>query len=204
MLKLKAILCLLGLNLLLCQGFLAKAEQVLGSAEVPESSFADSIFRSSVNSPGYLVVKKTDWERLKKIWSDSFTLQNKILESERKAFQSKLDSLQQKSPQLVGKQNHEESKVGYPSNFSTSLFLILASSVLLFYSILLTFSHFRLKKGTKLQNDRVEHFENELNFYKKSSIDRERKLMRELIDTRNQLEGEKNKQNLNSLEDLDT
>jgi hypothetical protein len=46
----------------------------------------------------------------------------------------------------------------------------------------------------KDQNERLKLLENELSEYKTASIQRERKLMRELIDTRHALEEEKAKQ----------
>jgi hypothetical protein len=164
-------------------------------------SISDTIFRSAVNSPGYLVVKKSDWEAYKKLWNDSITSQVKRLESERVAVRRKLDSLNKASilpTQALNQQEPSDSSDSVESSDSSAQLNPVLLGILLLFLVAnglgLFFFFLRKNKGMKDQNERLNLLENELSDYKTASIQRERKLMRELIDTRQALEGEKAKQ----------
>jgi hypothetical protein len=164
-------------------------------------SISDTIFRSAVNSPGYLVVKKSDWEAYKKLWNDSITSQVNRLESERVAVQQKLDSLNKASTlptqALHQQEPSDRSDSDESPESSAQLNPVLLAILLLFLvanGLGLFFFFLRKNKGMKDQNERMKLLENELSEYKTASIQRERKLMRELIDARQALEVEKAKQ----------
>ena len=167
-------------------------------SDVPQGkqiSISDSIFKVAVNSPGYLVVKKSDWEALKKAWNDSVNTKLEKLEAQQSAVNRKMDSLQRipvpQDQTLDLPESPEKSDADFevgPVLIGVLLLFLLGNGL----GLVLFFS--RKTKGIKDQNERLKLLENELSEYKTASIQRERKLMRELIDTRHALEEEKAKQ----------
>ncbi|MDP2039566.1 MAG: hypothetical protein Q8S14_00970 [Algoriphagus sp.] len=165
----------------------------------PETSLevADTIFRRATNSPGYLVVKEADWDRLKKVWKDSFKQKEELLNQEQKKFNAKVDSLQQ----IEASTNHQEPSPKSDNNTTnTSDFTIpiLALGILIIYGTVTTIKLISQKIGVKTQIERLYQLEKDLELHKRNSIERERKLMRELIDVQNELEEEKSRQNQDS------
>lgn len=179
---------------------------IQGSTTLQNSapSISDTIFRSAVNSPGYLVVKKSDWEAYKKLWNDSITSHVERLELERVAVQRRIDSINKSSILPTQTLNQQEpsdrSDSVESSDRSAQLNPVLLGIILLFLvtnGLGLFFFFLRKNKGMKDQNERLNLLENELSDYKTASIQRERKLMRELIDTRHALEEERAKNSSN-------
>jgi hypothetical protein len=188
-----------GLFLLILLGSSTQAKQVISPSQKTGFEFSDSIFRVATNTPDYLVVKKSDWNQLKLILSDSLKKQQEFIDSEKQSIQTLLDSLKQQTqinqPENRIENDSHEAGLGFQIN---PLAVTIPSVALFIYGIVITLLFFNQKKEQKSQVERLKNLEIEINNYKKASIDRERKLMRELIDTRNQLEEEKEKQNSDS------
>lgn len=183
----KSALCLLGLYLVVIPHFLIHGQTQPRPENSTEKAAFDTIFRSATNSPGYLVVKKSDWDELKRIWTDSLSSQQLALKSELNSMQIKLDSLIKegaKSPEL-----EPQEKPKTESSGDTNLLIFwIALGVFACYGLGTTFYLISQKNAGRTQHDRLALLENDLMQYKKVSIERERKLMRELIDTRNELQ----------------
>lgn len=179
--------------------FPAVSQQTRVSTNDAQSGASDTIFRKAANSPGYLVVKKTDWDRLRKIWSDSLRMNSDLLQNERTKYLSKLDSIQQISS-AANLLKIEKKQTTADSTFldSTTLWLGLGLVIFILYGGIITFRLYSQNYGLKSQSERVDQLEKDLNQNKKNSIERERKLLRELIDTQNKLAEEKSRQNSNS------
>ena len=172
---------------------LANSSKAFGKNDLLSSS--DTIFRQAKNSPGYIVAKKSDWDRLKAIWMDSLSAQQKTLEEQRKLMKSKIDSVNQ------GPSNEEPAEVIEQSSddqaeSSNDLVLIFIPILLLLfvYGAAVTFRLLNHTTNQKSQAEQLVHLESDLIQHKKASIERERRLMRELIDTRNQLQALKDSQ----------
>lgn len=179
--------------------FPAVSLQTTVSPNDARSVASDTIFRKATNSPGYLVVKKDDWDRLRKIWSDSLRMNNDLLQIEKTKYLSKLDSIQQ-IPSPANRSEIEKEQTAIDSTSSDSKTLLLGLGLLFFvlYGGIITFRLYSQNSGLKFQSERVDQLEKDFNQHKKNSIDRERKLMRELIDTQNELAEEKSRQNSDS------
>jgi hypothetical protein len=151
-----------------------------------------------------LVVKKSEWEAYKRLWNDSITSQIQRLESERGAVQQKLDSLNKATSlptQAINQQVPSDSSDSVESSDSSAQLNPVLLGILLLFLVSnglgLFFFFLRKNKGMQDQNERLNLLENELSDYKTASIQRERKLMRELIDTRHALEEERAKNSSN-------
>lgn len=195
----KLMSALIGLStvLLLFLFFPALSQDSKASATENSTQASDTIFRQASNSPGYLVVKKADWDRLRKVWTDSLTQNEELLIREQKKYNAKVDSIQQ----IVGSEILQESKPDTnptnPSDFSIPI-LALSLGLLIIYGAVITIKLFSQKIGLKSQIERLDQLEKDLEQHKRNSIERERKLMRELIDTQNELEEERSQQNQDS------
>jgi hypothetical protein len=158
---------------------------------------SDTIFRRATNSPGYLVVKEADWDRLKKVWKDSFKQKEELLIQEQKKYNAKVDSIQQ----IVDSANIQESKPDNnptnPSDFTIPI-LALSLGLLIIYGAVITIRLLSQKIGLKSQIEQLDQIEKDFDRHKRNSIERERKLMRELIDVQNELEEQKSRQNNSS------
>lgn len=179
--------------------FPASSQQA--SVSVTESTIqaSDTIFRQATNSPGYLVVKKEDWDKLSKVWTDLLRQNEELLIEEQKKYSAKIDSIQQTVvPSNIPEPSpNSENNSTNSSNIST-LALSIALIFFIIYSAVITFRLFSQKLGLKSQIDRLDQIEKDFDQHKKNSIERERKLMRELIDAQNELEEEKSRQNHDS------
>jgi hypothetical protein len=168
---------------------------------IPETSLevSDTIFRRATNSPGYLVVKEADWDRLRKIWTDSLKQNQELLIQEQKKFNAKVDSLQQIEASTNNQKTTPKSDNNptNPSDFTIPI-LALSLGLLIIYGAVITIKLLSQKTGHKSQIDRLDQIEEDFERHKRNSIERERKLMRELIDVQNELEKEKSRQNHNS------
>lgn len=177
----------------------AMSQQSAVSTIEDSNAASDTIFRMATNSPGYLVVKKADWDRLRKIWSDSLRMNNDLLQNEKTKYHSKLDSIQQiTSATNLSEIENEPAAADSTSSDPTTLLLGLGLAFFVLYGGIITFRLYSQNSGLKSQSERVDQLEKDYNQHKKNSIERERKLMRELIDTQNELAEEKSRQNSDS------
>lgn len=175
----------------------AVSQESTVSATEKSSQASDTIFRQASNSPGYLVVKKADWDRLRKVWTDSLKQNEELLIREQKKYNAKIDSIEQ----IVDPAKIPDSKpVNNPTNPSDFTIPILGFSLglLIIYGAVITIKLLSQKIGLKSQIERLDQLEKDLEQQKRNSIERERKLMRELIDTQNELEEERSQQNQDS------
>ncbi|MFN3998129.1 hypothetical protein [Algoriphagus sp.] len=192
---------LIGLSTVLLLFLFFPAVSQKSTASVTENSTqaSDTIFRQASNSPGYLVVKKADWDRLRKVWTDSLKKNQELLIQEQKKYTSKVDSLQQfkastNNQELSPKSDNNPSN---PLDFTIPI-LALSLGVLIIYGAVITIKLLSQKIGQKSQIERLDQIEKDFEQHKRNSIERERKLMRELIDVQNELEEERSKQNQDS------
>lgn len=179
--------------------FPAVSLQTTVSTNDARSVASDTIFRKATNSPGYLVVKKDDWDRLRKIWSDSLRMNYDLLQIEKTKYLSKLDSIQQiPLATNLSEIENEPAAADSTSSDSSTLLLGLGLAFFVLYGGIITFRLYSQHSSLKSQSERVDQLEKDFNQHKKNSIERERKLMRELIDTQNELAEEKSRQNSDS------
>lgn len=139
----------------------------------------DTLFRTAVNSPDYLVIKKSDWNEIKSLVNDSIS--SKIrLAKEIQVVRTTLDSTSYVQTSKFTTFEKPEATFDKP----VLLFLV----ALLVYGGIITFRLYAQREKVKVNQDILDETEKEFLNHKKSSVERERKLMRELIDTRNKLE----------------
>jgi len=175
----------------------ALAQQMNFSSQENSIEASDTIFRRATNSPGYLVVKEADWDRLRKVWTDSFKQKEELLIQEQKKYQAKVDSIQQNVNSANIQDSKSDTNPKNPSDFTIPI-LALSLGLLIIYGAVITIKLLSQKIGVKTHIDRLDQIEKDFERHKRNSIERERKLMRELIDTQNELEEEKTRQNHNS------
>jgi hypothetical protein len=154
----------------------------------------DSIFKPASNSTGYLVVKESDLYNWIQVWNDSLESNQLLIENERLIVQLMIDSLQ--NGVLVSR---DEMEFTSAKAESSSRFVIITSwfnwvgLFFIFYGLWITIRFFTQYRNFKLQIEQIKELDLLFASHKRSSIERERKLMRELIDTRNQLKSESKK-----------
>ncbi|SDA44518.1 hypothetical protein SAMN03080617_00499 [Algoriphagus alkaliphilus] len=175
----------------------AQSEQVSFSSKEYSIEASDTIFRRATNSPGYLVVKEADWDRLRKIWIDSLKQNEELIIREQKKYNAKVDSIQQVLISANIQDAKPDTNPKNPSDFTIPI-LALSLGLLIIYGVVITIKLLSQKIGVKTHIDRLEQIEEDFERHKRNSIERERKLMRELIDVQNELEEEKSRQNQDS------
>jgi len=183
---------LIALNLVLFWPF-AIAEQ---SSVVSKISLeSDSIFKPASNSTGYLVVKESDLYNWIQVWNDSLENNQRLIENQRSIYQLKIDSVQKGAKVFQGEAEFISAKAESSSGFTiipswfnwVGLFFVI-------YGSWVTIRFYSQYRKFKMQIGQLKELDSQFADHKRSSIERERKLMRELIDTRNQLESELKKQ----------
>lgn len=145
----------------------------------------DSIFKTAQNSPAYVVASKEDIQALKeklKLQRDSLAIQLKTQEEE-------LSRLKTATPPVAVQANQMEepspAKVPSPSNYLIfQLVIALLVGVLIYFFM----KDFSTKKEAKEAKDSYKNLVLEFEDHKKKAIERERKLMRKVIDLQNDLE----------------
>jgi hypothetical protein len=141
----------------------------------------DTLFRPALNSEGFLLIKSSELEILK----DQIQAQFNFLEAEVKLTSKfKVDSIQQ-APTALGENNGGgiSSVQNQEKGFDLLYFVLIG--LFLITSSILVFVYYRNVKKVKESQTRLAELENEFSTYKSTMVDRERKLMRELIDARN-------------------
>jgi hypothetical protein len=145
----------------------------------------DTLFVPSTNSEGFLVIKSSEYEKLKK----QIKAQFEFLESEvNRSNKLGRDSIQQVSTTLeenTGNSSEidELTTIQNQEGAFDQLYPILIGFFLITCSILI-FVYFTNLRKVKESQTRLADLENEFSNYKSTMIDRERKLMRDLIDAR--------------------
>lgn len=145
----------------------------------------DSIFKTAMNSPAYVVASKADIESLKeslKVERDSLYIKLQNQEKE-------LSQLKIAEPPIVTQPNELE-EISRPVEASSSNYLIFQLIIALLVGIVIYFfmKDFSIKKEIKEAKDSYKNLVTEFEEHKKKAIDRERKLMRKVIDLQNDLD----------------
>lgn len=139
----------------------------------------DTLFQPAINSPDYLVIKKSEWNGIKELFIESIKAQ------ETQFMQREIDRM------MVDSTEHVKTSKILPiekSEAATNNPLLLLLIPLIGYAAFITFKLYAQRERVKLNQDILDQTEKEFQKHKKSSVERERKLMRELIDTKNKLE----------------
>ena len=144
----------------------------------------DSIFKTAINSPAYVVASKADLLTLKtnlKLERDSLYVKLKNQETE--LSQLKSQTLPTNLPSPI----EEEPQAAVSSSTSYLLFLLIIA-LLVGVVIYFFMKDFSIKKEVREAKDSYKNLVTEFEDHKKKAIDRERKLMRKVIDLQNHLE----------------
>jgi len=140
----------------------------------------DTLFRPALNSEGFLLIKSSELEILKKQIQAQFN----FLEAEvNRTSKFKVDSIQQAPTALAGNNGGGRSPVQNQEGGFDQLYFVLIGLFLITCSILVVI-YYRNLEIVKESQTRLAELDNEFSTYKSTMIDRERKLMRELIDAR--------------------
>lgn len=145
----------------------------------------DSIFKTAMNAPAYVVASKADIESLKeslKVERDSLYIKLQNQEKE-------LSQLKIAEPPIVTQPNELE-EISRPVEASSSNYLIFQLIIALLVGTVIYFfmKDFSIKKEIKEAKDSYKNLVTEFEEHKKKAIDRERKLMRKVIDLQNDLD----------------
>jgi hypothetical protein len=162
--------------------------------------FSDSIsilfeemFSPASNSSSHYIVNEKDLKKLKYIVQshsdstdlivNSVLLNNQLKSDSLKNSIKSVDSLTQilNEKLVVENRNYQTNQASIFGIF----FSIAALVILLFF---LSTAYFRIKEKFKFSSESLAEVEKNFDAHKKNAIDRERKLMRELIDLKNKLE----------------
>jgi Tfp pilus assembly protein PilE len=150
------------------------------------------IYESSNNFDEYKVVKKTNLDQLKSNILDSMKTMRSEVADQKSLMQSKNDSIEslnsllalsesEKQTAIDAKDNFTFLGIGVQKAFYSSLMWVLVAvlaTALAFFSFQYLKSFNRIKKA---QRD-LEEFQDEFENHRKNTLDRERKMKRELID----------------------
>jgi len=142
----------------------------------------DTLFKPAANSEGFLIIRSQDLDVVKK----QILAEVKLMQADVKGGRSlPMDSINQTSASLENVGNQDSKKVSQISqdDNSNQVYLILTGFFIV-ACLILAFVYYRNLKKVKESQTRLAELENEFSSYKSTMIDRERKLMRELIDAR--------------------
>lgn len=144
----------------------------------------DSIFRTALNSPAYVVASKEDIQTLKeslKVERDSLYIKLQNQEKELSQLKSAAPIVAQ--PSIV-------QEIPQPVEAPASNYLIFQLIIALLVGAVIYFfmKDFSVKKEVKEAKDSYKNLVTEFEDHKKKAIERERKLMRKVIDLQNDLE----------------
>jgi hypothetical protein len=155
----------------------------------------EKIFSPASNSNNHYIVNQKDLQKLKVIVQTRSDSTDVIIKSLKDNYQSKKDSLNNSIKEvdslthmlseklLVENRNYQRKRASIFGNF----FLITALSISL---LLLITMYFKLREKYKYSFESLIEVEKNFDSHKKSAIERERKLLRELIDLKNKIEPE--------------
>jgi hypothetical protein len=145
----------------------------------------DTVFRNATNSPGYVVASKADIQLLKntlKMERDSLYSQLENQKKELSQLKSEKETVTQPTP--VEESPKPVSSSSSPNYLLFQLIIALLVGAVIFYCM----KDFSTKKEVKEAKDSYKNLIVEFEDHKKKAIERERKLMRKVIDLQNDLE----------------
>jgi hypothetical protein len=156
-----------------------------------EISAFDTIFRAAANSPGYVVANKEQVNSLKKYLEKERSEQIKSLELKQK----ELNRLQTAMDSIMKAATVEKPAPVLAKTNATSSVLVVVVVALILLLITVFLKSFSNIKELKEGKDSYQNLVIEFDLHKKNAIERERKLMRKVIDLQNQLEIKTNPDN---------
>lgn len=146
----------------------------------------DSIFRSAMNSPAYVVASKSDIYRLK----EALKVERDSLYSMLQSQEKELSNLKSATQPILTQPATSETSPEIKREFSPGNYLIFQLIIAILMGAVLYFfmKGFSVKKEVKEAKDSYQNLVVEFESHKKKAIERERKLMRKVIDLQNDLE----------------
>jgi hypothetical protein len=151
----------------------------------------DTIFQPALNSPAYVVASKDKVNSLRKYFENEISKQiqtTELKEEEIIELNNSLDSLIKITSQYKPL-TQSSSKI----DFST--ILIVVNLALFIVIVGLFFNGFQTRKSLKEGKDSYVNLEKEFDLHKKNAIERERRLMRKVIDLQNEMDNKPNTDN---------
>ncbi len=136
----------------------------------------DTLFQPAANSSGYFIIRNSDLERLKK---DITTVISEKLSVQSPQAIERIDTVY---IEKEGLQATSSELAGIATDY-TWLWII-TTIIFMLACVILAFLNSRNRKQTKDSIDRLANLQTDFDRHKMNSIERERKLMRELIDAR--------------------
>jgi len=152
----------------------------------------DSIFQRATNSPDYLVVKENDFKAFKSsLKNDLSNLYNNLNAAETELM-IQSDSIKNWKIYLEEAnakiKNNKKLNLNSQSFFKFPIWLLVLIIILLAYSIFISLRFFSLYYQGISADERLDIITRDFISYKKNTIEKERKLMRDLIDAKNDIE----------------
>jgi hypothetical protein len=154
------------------------------STENDYSELFDTLFRTASNSPDYVIARKSHLKTLKEFFEKERTESFKTIEIQEKKL-GQLNSSLDSAIKSAEKQNSDRIVIN-SGNYPIALLIVIAGLIVLLIAIAVRGMNER--KLYKEGKDSYENLVTELDLHKKNAIERERKLMRKVIDLQNQLE----------------
>lgn len=154
------------------------------SSENDYSVLFDTLFRTASNSPDYVIAKKSNLRSLKEYFEKERLEKLKTIEIQENKLgllNSSLDS----AIKSAEKQNSDRIVIN-SGNYPIVLLIVVAALIALLVAI--TMRGMTERKLYKESKDSYDNLVLELDLHKKNAIERERKLMRKVIDLQNQLD----------------
>lgn len=143
----------------------------------------DSIFRTAQNSPAYVVASKSDINKLKeslKTERDSLYIKLEVQEKQLSQLKS--------APVKAQSENVEVTTSAVVTDSPNYLMFQLVIALLVGVVIYFFMKDFSIKKEVREAKDSYKNLVSEFEEHKKKAIERERKLMRKVIDLQNNLD----------------
>ena len=158
----------------------------LGQAQSIEEKISpfDTVFQPAINSPTYVVASKDQVNSLKVYFENELTKHIDEIELNKEQINqlnNSLDSLLTVTSQYK--------PVPVAANKSNILIISIGINVILFIIFIVIFlGGLQMRKVLKEGKDSYVNLEKEFDLHKKNAIERERKLMRKIIDLQNEME----------------
>jgi hypothetical protein len=152
----------------------------------------DSIFQRATNSPNYLIVKEKDFKVFKSNLENDLSDLYINLNTAETELMIQSDSIKLWKVFLeeakVKIKNSEKFSFNSQSFFNLPIWLLAMIILFLGYSIFISLRFFSLYYQGISANDQLDIITKDFISYKKNTIEKERKLMRDLIDAKNDIE----------------
>ena len=136
----------------------------------------DTLFRPAANSSTYQIIRNSELQGLKLMISDLVDEKSIIKDS---VIIQRVDTIYLETPQY-----QKTNSIVLGESNSMNFIWVIMTVLFMLGCLFLMFLNFKNKSQKMDSTERLKTLETEFERHKKSSIDRERKLMRDLIDAR--------------------